>query len=46
MNCIKCNKQLPWAIERLGKDLCYKCWEKVKRTRKWYRYEDEFIIIH
>ena len=41
MNCIKCHKELPWSIERLGKDLCYKCWEVEKRTRGWYKKEQK-----
>lgn len=37
MKCAKCSKQLPWSIEKLGKDLCYVCYQKELRTRSWYR---------
>jgi len=36
MKCRKCGATLPWAIEKLGKDLCYLCYQKDLRTRKWY----------
>ena len=41
MNCRKCHKELPLAIERLGKDLCYLCYQKDLRKRKWYREQEK-----